>query len=732
MKYTIKFMACLMVVAMLATLLPLFAVSADEQNYETLPLGGSASSTYGTAYAAPLAFDGDLTTRWNACSYTYGAWLAYNFGKVVTVSDLVIVEYTDLSLCFTCGFDIEYWDIATKTWKICYTGTTIGTELKATLETPVTTRMMRLVFTDYGDRDCGTLTECTFYNGETVVTADLPASSAATPDLPLGISASSIYSSDYTADKAYDGDTATRWNALPRTYNSSWLGFNFGKEVTIDKITMIEYTDTSLCWVIGFEVQVWDKATAAWTTVYHGLTIGTSCTVELDTPVTGQFLRVAFTDLGNKDCLTLTEIALYHGETEVRPMIDCAASSSYPGGYSAYEAFDNNPVTRWSAAGGQYGDSWLMTSFDTAVTIDRVTISEAFDRISSFAIQYQNAAGEWVDCYTGTTIGAAFDAAFDPVSTETVRLYVKTAGGEPSIYEMAFYQGETKHLPSGIAVTKYDNLALTGSVYALDSIVSTGWDGAFLNNGFVETTGGYTSLATMTATESKYVGIDLGKRYLIDEITLWSCGGAEEGWSGIPKSFVVEISSNGSDWNVIKEATNTAVGVQKEISVTFDPVYARFVRIRSTELYPKAVDGNRCYIQLAEMGVYYKKAETLICDETIAGYIQTRPASEGHHDMRVILVGDLEKLSAYSALDVTVTFTTADGTKILKQTLGGNKSDYGLYKVVSADGAYYIAEDGNAMFGNIIAEIPNGAYTAVTVTVTGGETVVYTASAPAA
>ena len=242
----------------------------------------------------------------------------------------------------------------------------------------------------------------------------------------------------------------------------------------------------------------------------------------------------------------------------------------------------------------------------------------------------------------------------------------------------------------------------------------------------IETTGGYTTSGS-GITDGKFVGYDLGKRSVIDEIVLYSANGgdANPNWSGIPKSFTVEISSNGKDWNAIGTYTNTHVATQEGISIQFDPVYARYIVIRSQEMYQKA-DG--VYIQLAEMEVYNKRASTLICDAQFQPYVQMRDAAEGYHDVRVVILTNPELLTAYDSLDVTITFTVDGGEKVLKRTLGGKNSDYSFYQKITADGEIYIASDGTAIFGNIITDIPNGAYSKITISIANGTDVIYTAS----
>ena len=134
-------------------------------------------------------------------------------------------------------------------------------------------------------------------------------------------------------------------------------------------------------------------------------------------------------------------------------------------------------------------------------------------------------------------------------------------------------------------------------------------------------------------------------------------------------------------------------------------------------------------IQLAEMQVYNNRAEELTCEETFEAHFQTRASGENAHDARIILLTKPELLEAYDKVDVAITFTLTDGgTKVINGTLGGAASDYTLYKRITAGADLYKAAEGAAIFGNIVTDIPNGAYTNVSVTITNGSDVLYEAS----
>ena len=87
--------------------------------------------------------------------------------------------------------------------------------------------------------------------------------------------------------------------------------------------------------------------------------------------------------------------------------------------------------------------------------------------------------------------------------------------------------------------------------------------------------------------------------------------------------------------------------------------------------------------------------------------------------MRIVIVANEEKLSVIpSTAKVTVTFVLESGAELyLERTLGGAESDYGLYRKVIAAGDEYEAEEGYCLFGNVVTNIPDGAYTSFSVTI---------------
>ncbi len=85
-------------------------------------------------------------------------------------------------------------------------------------------------------------------------------------------SASSIWSSDYTPDKANDGDPATRWNSAWPMSAQEWLQLDFGGPTRFNAVVFSQFADR----IMGYKVQAGNGG--AWTDLVIGGQMGPSRT----------------------------------------------------------------------------------------------------------------------------------------------------------------------------------------------------------------------------------------------------------------------------------------------------------------------------------------------------------------------------------------------------------------------------------------------------------------------
>jgi alpha-L-fucosidase len=112
-----------------------------------------------------------------------------------------------------------------------------------------------------------------------------------------------------------------------------------------------------------------------------------------------------------------------------------AASNVFQGNpeYKAGKAFDDDPGTRWATDSGTK-QAWLEVDLGKPATFGRVAISEAYDRVRKFELQYKD-GDAWKTFLSGTRIGEEYSQAFELVIAQVVRLNILEATDGPTIWE---------------------------------------------------------------------------------------------------------------------------------------------------------------------------------------------------------------------------------------------------------------------------------------------------------
>jgi len=101
--------------------------------------------------------------------------------------------------------------------------------------------------------------------------------------------------------------------------------------------------------------------------------------------------------------------------------------------YGPDKAVDDDPTTRWATDSGTK-QVWLEVDLEKTVMFDRVEISEEYDRIRKFELQYKNGM-EWKTFARGTKIRSNYSTKFKPLKARHVRLNILDATEGPTIYE---------------------------------------------------------------------------------------------------------------------------------------------------------------------------------------------------------------------------------------------------------------------------------------------------------
>ena len=102
-------------------------------------------------------------------------------------------------------------------------------------------------------------------------------------------------------------------------------------------------------------------------------------------------------------------------------------------GYRANNAFDDDPGTRWATDSGVQ-QAWLAVDLGKPITFNRVAVSEAYDRVRRFELQYREGSS-WKTFLKGNRMGEEYSRKFEPVTAQHVRLNILEATDGPTIWE---------------------------------------------------------------------------------------------------------------------------------------------------------------------------------------------------------------------------------------------------------------------------------------------------------
>jgi alpha-L-fucosidase len=110
--------------------------------------------------------------------------------------------------------------------------------------------------------------------------------------------------------------------------------------------------------------------------------------------------------------------------------------------YSADKAVDDDPATRWATDTGTK-QAWLEVDLGKLTTFNRAFISEEFDRVKQFELQYKE-GGQWQTITEETKIGRKLNLEFSPVTARHVRLNILKASDGPTIREFQLFAPKSR------------------------------------------------------------------------------------------------------------------------------------------------------------------------------------------------------------------------------------------------------------------------------------------------
>ncbi len=302
-----------LVVAGLALVLPQVAGAADTLLSQGKP--ALASSEEGAGYAASLAVDGDVNTRWGS-QFADPQWLRVDLGQPATVSQVVLRWESAYATAYQVQTSLD-----AVTWTTIYS-TTTSTGGVQTI--PITVANSGRYVRMYGTARVGgygySLWEFQVYGsygGTTTPTA--PPTSPTTPAtcgttnaaLNQPATASSTENAQANAaSAAFDGNAGTRWSSA--FSDPQWLQVDLGSAKTVCQVVL----QWESAYGKAYQLQTATDPGGPWTTIYSTTTsAGGNQTITVSTANSGRYVRMYGTARGTGYGYSLWEMQVYTGGT---------------------------------------------------------------------------------------------------------------------------------------------------------------------------------------------------------------------------------------------------------------------------------------------------------------------------------------------------------------------------------------------------------------------------------
>lgn len=215
-----------------------------------------------------------------------------------------------------------------------------------------------------------------------------------------------------------------------------------------------------------------------------------------------------------------------------------------------------------------------------------------------FSVQVSSDGLAWTTVVTesGYDVSTFEPQAFSFATTDAryvrvVGTRLKTVAG---LYYMQFAELEV-YAPA--------NLALDRPVSSSSSTEGWGWGEASLTDGLRSSLSGamgWSSSSNTGTDHSEWVSVDLGNVVAVGKVVLSPRTDGTVG-DGFPKTFTVEVSTDGVVWTSVSSQSGYALSSVDPVSFVVGSVNARYIRITGTVLSPV---GGLYYMQFGELEVY--------------------------------------------------------------------------------------------------------------------------------
>ena len=447
---------------------------------------------------------------------------------------------------------------------------------------------------------------------------------ASVPQTPVLISqnktaTSSAVIGGNNAAAAFDGNMGTRWESI--FADNQYIQIDLGSKMKITQVVL----EWEGAYGKGYVIETSDTGTGGWTELFR-TTTGDGGQDALTVNGQGRYVRLTGITRGTQYGFSLWEFRIYGTPLDVVTTPTISIGSPTAG----QQFVQGNSVSlqvaisdaAWFTSGGSYRYSLNNAAAVRVTNATAVNLGVLPVGTHSVAVTLLNAQNQVV----GTTATNGFT--------------VRTAGETPATPSPA------KLVPGGSSATSFLGINTVASAH--DNNVATRWESA--------------------STDTQHIQLDMGKSVHFTRVVLnWE--------AAYGKSYVIEVSENGSTWETVNTTTNGDGGID---TLVLDGQKGRYIRMRGVqratgygyslfefEVYGVAADANLALISFASPAADAVIAQTEAVKFSVAVtdanwfnaggyvyYLDTNPAVRvnnlneinlgllptGQHNLRVSLV----------------------------------------------------------------------------------------------
>ncbi len=331
--------------------------------------------------------------------------------------------------------------------------------------------------------------------------------------------ASTTWSASYSADKAFDGDTTTRWSAANGSLNDQWIAIDFGSATNYNQAVIKEI---SFQRVTSYKLQSSNDGTnytdIAGTT---GTTIGANKTISFSN-VNSRYLR------------------LYVSTASAVPTIDEIEVYNTGGGTDTQAPTAPTNLTATATSSSQINLSWTASTDNVGV------------------VSY--------DVYRGATkVGSSTTPSYSDTGLTASTAYSYTVKAKDAAGNISAASNTASATTLGTAT----NLVL-GKTFNASSTWSTSYTAALAFDGDAATRWS----AAKGSINDQWISVDFGaattyNQAVIKEVTFQRV-----------TAYKLQSSNDGTNYTDISSTAGTTIGASKTIN--FTPVTSRYLRLYIT------------------------------------------------------------------------------------------------------------------------------------------------------